>query len=137
MKNDITAVILAAGEGKRMAALGAKVSKIMLPILGKPTLAYIIDNVIAAGSKKIVIIIAPKTGDQVKKHFGSIRKGIDISYVVQEEQLGPAHAIALALPKITNPYFLVQYGDSLANQNIAKGVKFVLDKNPQIDGVLA
>lgn len=137
MQNNLTVVILAAGEGKRMRPLGQGLPKIMLPILGKPVLDYVITNLIEAGIENIILIVSPTSSIPVKKYFGSSFKEIKIDYVVQKEQLGPAQAISLALPKIKTPYFLVQYGDSLAQNNVAQKVIETLGKNQDIDGVLA
>lgn len=134
---DITAVVLAAGEGKRMRTLGANLSKVMLPILGKPVLAYIINNIKEAGIRHIVIVISGHLGESLTSYFGSSYKGMELKYVYQNKQLGPAHAISLALPEVDTDFFLVQYGDSLADQNIPKSLVETLNENPQTDGVLA
>ena len=52
MKQKLTAIVLTAGEGKRMKPLGADVPKIMLPILGKPVLEYILTNIVEAGASE-------------------------------------------------------------------------------------
>lgn len=136
-KTEATAVVLAAGEGKRMQPLGASIPKVMLPILGKPALHYIITNLIDAAVEKIILIVSPTSSVPVKKYFGNLFKGIKIDYVIQKEQLGPAQAISLALPKIETPYFLVQYGDSLTGTNVSKKVIETLRENPHTNGILA
>lgn len=133
----LAAIVLAAGEGKRMKPLGANVPKVMLPILGKPVLDYVAISLIEAGIKNIILVVSPGSYRPVKKYFGTNFKGADIDYVVQEKQLGPAQALSQVVPKIESEYFLVQYGDSLADENIAKAVKDVLSKTKAVDGVLA
>lgn len=136
-KAETTAVVLAAGEGKRMQPLGANIPKVILPVLGKPALHYVITNLIDAAVEKIILIVSPTSETPLKKYFGSSFKGAKIDYVVQKEQLGPTQAISLALPKIETPYFLVQYGDSLTGTNIGKKVIETLGVNPHSDGILA
>src|SRR5438876_617139 len=118
MKNDMIAVIPAAGEGKRMKPLGINGSKIMIPVLGKPFLAYVLQQVADANLKRAIIVISKTSGQQIKKYFGYTYKSVTLSYVYQDKQLGTAHAIAQALPHIQSEYFLVQWSDSLAAENI-------------------
>lgn len=136
MQNNLTAVVLAAGEGKRMEPLGANISKVMLPILGKPVIAHVLDKILEARVERIVIVITPK-GDFLREHLKSAYRGAKIEYVYQKKQLGPAQAISLALPKVKSKYCLVQYGDSLTDINVAQKVIETLGENPDIDGVLA
>jgi len=44
----LTAIVPAAGEGKRMAPLNIELSKVMIPILGKPIIEYAIRNLYEA-----------------------------------------------------------------------------------------
>lgn len=134
---DISAIVLAAGEGKRMKPLGSNLPKVMLPVLGKPVLDYVISNLTEAQIKKIVIVVSRASEPAIKKYFGANFKGIEIEYVIQQKQLGPAQAIALALSIVKTEYFLVQYGDSLADINIPENLVLELSQNPDIDGVLA
>lgn len=138
------AIVLAAGESKRMRPLGANLPKVMLPILGKPVLYYVIVNLIAAGIKNVILVVSPASQGPVKKYFGAKFGQVNIDYVVQKQQLGPAHALSLALPRINkvflrikSDYFLVQYGDSLADENVALALIDVLGKTKAADGVLA
>ncbi|MBI3282472.1 HAD-IA family hydrolase [Candidatus Curtissbacteria bacterium] len=133
----LDSIVLAAGEGKRMKPLGAIVPKVMLPILGKPVLYYAVKGVTEAGAKRIVIVVSKESKNAIQKYFGANFDGAKIEYIVQGKQLGPAQAISLALSKIKSRYFLVQYGDSLADQNIARNLVHKLSQNPRVDGVLA
>lgn len=134
---NFAAIILAAGEGKRMKALGSNLPKVMLPILGKPVLSWVISKILEVGIKNIILVVSPKSQHSVKKYFGENFKGAKITYILQEKQVGPAQAIALALPKVKSDYFLVAYGDSLADQNIVKNLIDKLSQNSNLDGVLA
>lgn len=137
MRNNLTGIILAAGENKRMKPLGTNLPKAMIPILGKPVLDHVISKVVDTNPQKIILVVSQKSLSPIKKYFKNQYKGISIEYVIQQEQLGPAQAIALALPHVNSDYFLVQYGDSLADQSIAKSLVETLNENSQADGVLA
>ena len=137
MASNLTGIILAAGEGKRMKPLGTNLPKVMIPILGKPVLDHVISEVVDTNVQKIILVVSQKSLSPIKKYFKNQYKGISIEYVIQQKQLGPAQAIALALAHVNSDYFLVQYGDSIADQSIAKSLVETLNENSQADGVLA
>lgn len=104
------AVILAAGEGKRMQPLTDNTPKPMLKIAGKPLLEYTLENLCSYGIREIVIIVG-YLKDQIINYFSSY-DGAKLYFVEQKEQKGTAHAIGLAEPYITGD-FLVLNGDVL------------------------
>ncbi len=115
------AVILAAGEGKRMKPLSDRMPKMMLPILDKPFLEYILTEIREAGIKEMVIVISPRNGGPIREYFGDgSRLGLNIEYALQEQRKGTADAIARARDFLDTEYFLVHYGDSLTNINLPK-----------------
>lgn len=104
------AVILAAGEGTRMRPLTIHRPKVMLPIGNRPLLQYVIEQVKNAGVDHVILVIGYH-GDTIMEHFGEgERFGIKIDYVIQEEQLGTAHAIGTARTLI-DERFMVLNGD--------------------------
>ncbi|MGE5474269.1 MAG: bifunctional UDP-N-acetylglucosamine diphosphorylase/glucosamine-1-phosphate N-acetyltransferase GlmU [Ignavibacteriales bacterium] len=88
---DFMAVILAAGEGKRMKT---KHSKVTHKILGKALIEWVYDAAKAAGIDKNIIVIGHKA-EEVKACMGN-----KADYAVQEQQLGTGHAVMQALPLI-------------------------------------
>ena len=62
------AIIPLAGLGTRLLPLTSVFAKELLPINGKPTLEYILDECIEAGIKKVVFIISKKKM-MIKKYF--------------------------------------------------------------------
>jgi len=108
------AVILAAGKGKRLRPFTANRAKVMLSLAGKPILQYIIESLAQNGIRNIMLVVGYMK-EQVFDHFGSGEKlGVKITYVIQENQLGSAHALAQAKSKVTDE-FLVLQGDKLIN----------------------
>ncbi len=85
---DITAIILAAGRGKRMKSILAKV---LHPIAGRPMLAYPIETARQLGCHKIVVVVGHQA-NSVKESF----KNEGLIFVEQEEQLGTGHAVVCA-----------------------------------------
>lgn len=132
------AVILAAGEGKRMRPVSDKIPKIMIPILDKPFLEYIIMELKEAGIKDIIIVVSQKNGDFIKDYFkdgGGM--GLKIDYVVQEHRNGTADAISRARKYLEDcDYFLVHYGDSLTNVNLPLKLIENFKKHENLDAYL-
>ena len=93
---DVTAIIMAAGEGTRMKSNHAKVSH---ALLGKPMICWVVDAALAAGCNRIVVVIG--------SHADEVRSLLDARYgaseaarvecVEQTERLGTAHAVRCAL----------------------------------------
>ncbi|RSL30036.1 bifunctional UDP-N-acetylglucosamine diphosphorylase/glucosamine-1-phosphate N-acetyltransferase GlmU [Salibacterium salarium] len=81
------AVILAAGQGKRMKS---DLYKVLHPVNGKPMVEHVVDQVTDAGLTEVVTVVGHGAG-AVKEHLGN-----RVSYVLQEEQLGTGHAVVQA-----------------------------------------
>ncbi|MBO1436496.1 bifunctional UDP-N-acetylglucosamine diphosphorylase/glucosamine-1-phosphate N-acetyltransferase GlmU [Meiothermus sp. CFH 77666] len=84
-------VILAAGLGTRMKS---KLPKVLHPLLGKPLVGYCIDTAFASGAEKVVVVIG-HGAERVRQTFEGYP---NLHFVVQEQQLGTAHALAQAQP---------------------------------------
>jgi bifunctional UDP-N-acetylglucosamine pyrophosphorylase/glucosamine-1-phosphate N-acetyltransferase len=80
------AIILAAGISKRM---NTKMPKVLHEVCGRPMLSYVVDAVRGVGAEKIYIVIG-YGADSVKEKFTGAS---DITWVVQPEQKGTAHAV--------------------------------------------
>ncbi|OPX55675.1 UDP-N-acetylglucosamine pyrophosphorylase /glucosamine-1-phosphate N-acetyltransferase [Oceanospirillum multiglobuliferum] len=97
-------VILAAGQGTRMRSAKPKV---LHPIAGKPMVQHVLDQVQTIPNTRIHLVVG-HGAEQVQ----SALQGYDINYVYQHEQLGTGHAVAQALPFLTeNSRVLILYGD--------------------------
>lgn len=100
---DVTAVILAAGEGTRMKS---NLPKVIHSILGKPMAQYAIDAVQPISDRKPILIVGHQA-DAVKEALGG-----QVRFVHQQEQLGTAHAVQQAQNAAGNSaLILVSYAD--------------------------
>lgn len=81
------AVILAAGQGTRMKS---KLYKVLHPVCGKPMVQHVVDQVSSLGFKEKVAVVG--FGAEVVQQ----QLGEEVSYVVQEQQLGTGHAVMQA-----------------------------------------
>jgi UDP-N-acetylglucosamine diphosphorylase/glucosamine-1-phosphate N-acetyltransferase len=111
----LKAVILAAGEGQRMRPLTATRPKVMLPIVGKPILEHLLDEVKAAGISEFVFVVG-YCDKQVRSYFGDGEKwGVKIAYSEQRKQLGTADAIR-DVAGVVDGHFLVINGDVIVSR---------------------
>lgn len=87
------AVILAAGEGKRMRPLTYTRPKAMIPIGNMPIMEHLLVRTIEAGISEFIIIVG-YYDDKVRNYFGSgSRWNVKIEYYQQRRQLGTADAL--------------------------------------------
>jgi len=99
-----TAVVLAAGQGRRMRSA---LPKVLHRAAGRPLLAWVLDAARAAGCGELVVVVG-HGGDEVRRAVAAP----DVSFAVQAEQLGTGHALAQAASKVTgDATLLVLSGD--------------------------
>ena len=110
------AIILAAGEGQRLKPFTASKPKVMIPIANRPVLQYVVEALALRGIRNIVIVVGYRK-EQVLDCFGSGEKfDVQIQYVVQEQQLGTAHALKQA-QGLSQDKFLVLSGDNIVDHD--------------------
>lgn len=108
------AVILAAGEGKRLRPFTETMPKVMLPVANKPILEHVFDALKNTGINQVVIVVGYKK-EVIMDYFKDYRN-IKITYVIQDKQLGTAHALLQAKNQIKNSSFIVIPGDNIIDQ---------------------
>ena len=97
-------VILAAGLGKRMRS---SLPKVLHPLAGRPLLAHVLDTARELSPRRIVVVHGHGAA-QVKEAFPQE----DLEWVLQAEQLGTAHAVMQAMPRVSpDAQVLLLYGD--------------------------
>ncbi|WP_231190054.1 sugar phosphate nucleotidyltransferase [Haladaptatus sp. DYF46] len=112
------AVILAAGEGSRLRPLTNHRPKPMLPVGNKPLLESVIEAVSAAGITEIVLVVGYHR-ERIQNHFGNGNHwDVDITYAVQEKQLGTGHALLQAEPYIESDFIALNGDRYLESQVI-------------------
>ncbi|MFY9345067.1 MAG: sugar phosphate nucleotidyltransferase [Planctomycetota bacterium] len=106
MDDDLMGVILAAGKGTRMRPFSEHWPKPILPVLGKPLMAYQLEMMQALGIRRVVVVIGHLGHEVVKALGDGSRFGVTIQYVEQEEMLGIAHAVSRLEAHVDRPFFL-------------------------------
>lgn len=125
MTDSVTAVVLAAGEGRRLDPLTNKRPKPMVPIANRPLLEYVVEAVAEAGIDRIVLVVGYRR-ERIRNHFGDGDEwGIAIEYVEQKNQLGTGHAVLQTEASVTGP-FVVLNGDRIVDSDIVERVRETL-----------
>lgn len=106
------AVILTAGEGRRLKPFTVNKPKAMLYIAGKPIIQYVLESLAKNGIRDIIFIVGYHK-EQIFDYIGDGKQfGVDVKFISQSKQLGTAHALAQA-KGATVEEFLVLPGDKL------------------------
>ena len=101
---DLSVVILAAGQGKRMKSA---LPKVLQPIAGQAMLAHVIQAARQLEPQKICVVFG-HGGDIVRASIADA----DLAWAKQEPQLGTGHAVLQALPQLpVEGVTLILYGD--------------------------
>ena len=103
---ELMGVVLAAGKGTRMRPFSEHWPKPILPVLGKPLMAYQLEMMAGLGIRRVVVVIGHLGHEVVRALGDGAEWGVEISYVEQEETLGIAHAVSRLEPHVDRPFFL-------------------------------
>ena len=98
------AVILAAGEGRRVRPLTHSRPKALIPVANRPIIEYVIDALIQNGIRDIIIVVGYRK-EQVTRYLNQLN--VPVTVVVQDKQLGTAHALKCAESKIRGDFLLL------------------------------
>ena len=113
------ALVLAAGKGTRLKPLTNTVQKHILPVGNKPILFHVLDYIKEAGIKDIGIVVSPDSGPYIEEAIGTGSEwGGKITFIVQPEPLGLAHAVKVAQGFLDDSPFLMLLGDNLIQEGV-------------------
>jgi bifunctional UDP-N-acetylglucosamine pyrophosphorylase/glucosamine-1-phosphate N-acetyltransferase/UDP-N-acetylglucosamine pyrophosphorylase len=88
MPTEPLAIILAAGQGKRMAS---DLPKVLVPVGGRPMIRYVLDAVRAAGIARMIVVVGYRS-ELVREELAG-EAGVEL--VEQTDQLGTGHAVGM------------------------------------------
>jgi dTDP-glucose pyrophosphorylase len=107
------AVVMAAGEGRRLRPLTEQWAKAVLPIDGRPVIATLLHELAAAGFEEVTVVTG-HLGDQVEKLVGDGSAfGLAVCYTRQRSPVGSADAVRQALEAGARPPLLACAADTV------------------------
>src|SRR5579863_1843386 len=134
-------IIPIAGMGTRFLPLSLAVSKEFFPLIDKPIIQYIIEEVKKSGINEIIFVVSPKQKmilnylkkspelekmlikrkkDHILKELKSFEEtfeGINFSFVVQKAPHGDGHSILQAAKLVSNEPVAVSFGDDVVDSD--------------------
>ena len=145
---NLKAVIPVAGLGMHMLPATKAIPKEMLPIVDKPMIQYIVDEIVAAGIKEIVLV-THSSKNAVENHFDTSYElealleqrvkrqllaevqaicppGVTIMNVRQAQPLGLGHSILCARPVVGDNPFVVVLPDIILDGGTADPLRYNL-----------
>jgi len=117
------ALVLAAGKGTRLKPLTNTVPKHLLPVGDRPILFHVLDYITEAGIGDIGIVVSPDSAPFIKEAVGSEQRwDASITYILQIEPKGLAHAVKVAEDFLGDSPFLMLLGDNLVQEGVTNVV---------------
>jgi D-glycero-alpha-D-manno-heptose 1-phosphate guanylyltransferase len=105
------AIVLAGGLGTRLRGVVDDVPKPMAPVLGRPFLAYVLDQLVDSGFDAVVLA-AGYRHEAIRSYFGEEYRGLALAWSVETKPLGTGGAIRLACDQTHSSDVFVLNGDT-------------------------
>ncbi len=128
------AVILAAGEGSRLAGHQDGAPKPVLKLLGLSLAERTVTSCIAAGIERFLVVLG-HAADQVRAHYQEIaaRRQCQIEFVTADDwKLGNGASLLAAADMVAGETFLLTMSDHLVAPSL---IKKTLQSSPRDDGI--
>ena len=113
-------IILAGGTGSRLRPITHTGPKQLVPIANKPVLEYALDDLKAAGITEIGTVRGNKGREEIQELLGNGSEyGVDITYIIQGNPLGLAHAAGCARDFVGDSDFVMYLGDNMLRHGVS------------------
>ena len=118
------ALITSGGKGTRLRPLTNTQNKHLIPIANKPVLFYAIEDLKEAGVTEIGLILGTNMPEKVQEAVGDGSQfGVKITYIMQGEPKGLAHAVAVAKDVVGEESFNMDLEDNILKSGIKEFVE--------------
>ncbi len=108
------AIILAAGNGKRLRPLTESIPKVMVEICGETIIKRALNHLAELKKIEEVIIVIGYKSEKIKEHIGEFYKGMKITYILNEDYDSTNNIYSLWLAKdYVNSDIILLEGDVL------------------------
>lgn len=113
-------VILAGGRGTRLRPITHTGPKQMIPVANKPVLQHGLETLREADIHEVGIVLGNKGREEIVDFVGNgSRFGLDVTYILQGDPRGLAHAVGCVEEFVDGSDFLVYLGDNLLESSVA------------------
>ncbi|MFC4407937.1 glucose-1-phosphate thymidylyltransferase [Haloarchaeobius iranensis] len=117
-------VLLSGGTGSRLRPITHTGPKQLVPVANKPVLEYAIEDLKEAGITEIGVILGNKGREEIQELLGDGSKyEVDITYIVQGNPLGLAHAAGCAQDFVGDDDFVMYLGDNILKSGVTELVE--------------
>jgi glucose-1-phosphate thymidylyltransferase len=112
------ALIPVAGAGTRLRPHTYTQPKPLIPVAGKPIVAHIVDDLVAAGVHQFVFVLG-HLGEKIEIYLDRHYPQLDKEYVFQSSREGLGHAVWCARDKISEQEEIIVYlGDTIVEADL-------------------
>ncbi len=106
-------ILPVAGKGTRLRPHTHTKAKSLVQVAGKTVLEHIVSRLELLEAEEFIFIV-DENGSQVEEFMRRTFPHLNCTYLIQRERLGPAHAVALAAPRIApGDEVLVVFNDTI------------------------
>lgn len=106
-------ILPVAGKGTRLRPHTHTRAKSLVQVAGKTVLEHIVERLKVLEAEEL-IFITDENGHQIESFMKRCFPDLECSYIVQQDRLGPAHAVSLAAPRIApGDDVLVVFNDTI------------------------
>ncbi|MEE2825292.1 MAG: sugar phosphate nucleotidyltransferase [Planctomycetota bacterium] len=140
-----TAIVPVAGLGTRLLPLTQTIAKELLPLAGKPTLQYVLEELWHSGVRRTILVTSPakatiadcfRRDEQLERHLRETGKAelveqlwsqspagdMRVETAIQTEQLGLGHAVSVGESLASGEPVVVALGDCVIDSSSPGGV---------------
>lgn len=141
-------ILLSGGTGSRLRPITHTGPKQLVPVANKPVLEYAIEDLREVGITEIGVVLGHKGHEEIQDLLGDGSDyGVNITYIVQGNPLGLAHAAGCARDFVGDDDFVMYLGDNMLKSGVndlvesfeagdySAGIALQEVENPQAFGI--